>query len=98
LGYPKQLAKRADKAMYEFDPDTRFEAALRLAEVDPARASDALSSIAESDEFDPDTRSEAAYRLAEVAPPPAESLRRPAPPAPRPPQAPRPPRPPSALD
>ena len=50
------------------DPDTRFEAAARLAEVDPARASEALSSIAASDEFDPDTRFEAAARLAEVDP------------------------------
>ncbi len=84
--------------MYENDPDTRFDEALRLAEVDPARGADALSSIAASDEFDPDTRSEAANRLAEVDPAPAEPLRRPAPPAPRPPQAPRPPRPPSARD
>ncbi|MGO9660619.1 MAG: hypothetical protein ACLP7F_19985 [Acidimicrobiales bacterium] len=84
--------------MYENDPDTRFEAALRLAEVDPGRGADALSNIAASDDFDPDTRFEAAARLAEVDPHPAESLRRPAPPAPRRPQAPRPPRPPSALD
>jgi hypothetical protein len=80
--------------MYQNDPNTRFEAALRLAEVDPARGADALSSIAASDEFDPDTRSEAAHRLAEVDPPPIEALRRPAPPAPPRPQAPRPPRPP----
>ena len=78
----------------EFDPDNRFEAAIRLAEVDSARGAAAFRSIAASDEFDPDTRSEAAHRLAEVDPPPAEALRRPAPPAPRPPQAPRPPRPP----
>ena len=80
--------------MYQNDPDTRFEAAIRLAEVDPARGADALSSTAKSDEFDPDTRSEAAHRLAEVDPPPAEALRRPAPPTPRWPQAPSPPRPP----
>ena len=52
--------------MYPNDPNTRFEAALRLAEVDPACGADALTSIAASDEFDPDTRFEAAIRLAEV--------------------------------
>ena len=54
--------------MYGNDPDDRFEAALRLAEVDPARAADALRSIVADDAFDPDTRSEAAHRLAEVDP------------------------------
>ncbi len=78
--------------MCENDPGTRFEAALRLTEVDPARGADALGSIAASDEFDPDTRSEAAHRLAEVDPPPAKDFRRPAPSAPRPPRPPGPPR------
>jgi hypothetical protein len=78
--------------MYENDPDTRFEAALRLAEVDPAQGAEALRSIAVSDEIDPDTRLEAAQRLAEVDPVPAEASRGFAPRAPRPPQAPRPPR------
>jgi len=62
------LAEKADTAMYENDPDDRFEAALRLAEVDPVRAADALRSIVADDAFDPDTRSEAAHRLAEVDP------------------------------
>jgi hypothetical protein len=76
--------------MYENDPDTRFEAALRLAEVDPAQGAEALHSIAASDEIDPDTRSEAALRLAEVDPPQgAEVSRGFAPRAPRPPRPPR---------
>ena len=54
--------------MYENDPDDRFEAALRLAEDDPARGAEALRSIVADDAFDPDTRSEAAHRLAEVDP------------------------------
>jgi hypothetical protein len=54
--------------MYENDTDDRFEAALRLAEVDPARGAEALRSIVADDAFDPDTRSEAAHRLAEVDP------------------------------
>ena len=49
-----------------FDPDTRFEAAARLAEVDEAQAVEALRSIVADDAFDPDTRFEAAARLAEV--------------------------------
>ena len=49
-----------------FDPDTRFEAAARLAEVDEAQAAEALRSIVADDAFDPDIRSEAAARLAEV--------------------------------
>ena len=49
-----------------FDPDTRFEAAARLAEVDEAQAAEALRSIVTDAAFDPDTRSEAAARLAEV--------------------------------
>jgi hypothetical protein len=49
-----------------FDPDTRFEAAARLAEVDEAQAAEALRSIMADDAFDADTRSEAAARLAEV--------------------------------
>ena len=52
--------------MYVADDDDRFEAALRLAEDDPARGAEALRSIAADDEFDPDTRSEAAARLAEI--------------------------------
>jgi hypothetical protein len=32
----RDLAEKAGTAMYENDPDDRFEAALRLAEVDPA--------------------------------------------------------------
>jgi hypothetical protein len=62
------LAEKADAAMYENDPDDPFEAALRLAEVDPARGAEALRSIVADDAFDPDTRSEAAHRLAEVDP------------------------------
>ena len=75
--------------MYENDPDTRLEAAQRLAEVDPARAAEALRSIAASDEIDPDTRLEAAQRLAEVDPASAEASPGFAPWAPRPPRAPR---------
>jgi hypothetical protein len=41
--------------MYENDPDDRFETALKLAEVDPARAAEALRSIVADDTFDPDT-------------------------------------------
>ena len=53
--------------MYEDEDDDRFEAALRLAEDDPARGAEALRSIvAVADAFGPDTRSEAAARLAEV--------------------------------
>jgi hypothetical protein len=58
------LSKKADTAMYA--DDDRFEAALRLAEDDPARGAEALRSIVADDAFDPDTRSEAAARLAEV--------------------------------
>jgi hypothetical protein len=54
--------------MYENYPDDRFEAALRLAEADPAQGAEALRSIVADDAFDPDTRSEAAHRLAEVDP------------------------------
>jgi HEAT repeat protein len=54
--------------MYENDPDTRFEAAQRLSEVDPARAAEALRGIIADDEFDPDIRDEAAHRLYEVDP------------------------------
>jgi HEAT repeat protein len=61
-------AEKADPAMYENDPDTRFEAALRLSEVDPARGAEALRSIVADGEFDPDTRFEAAQRLSEVDP------------------------------
>ena len=60
------FSKKADTAMYVDEDDDRFEAALRLAEDDPARGADALHSIAADDEFDPDTRFEAAARLAEV--------------------------------
>ena len=52
--------------MVEDEDDDRFEAALRLAEDDPARGAEALRSIVADDAFDPDTRSEAAARLAEV--------------------------------
>ncbi len=62
--YGDALSKKADTAMYE-DAD-RFEAALRLAEDDPARGAEALRSIVADAAFDPDTRSEAAARLAEV--------------------------------
>ena len=62
------LAEKADTAMYENDPGDRFEAALRLAEVDPAQGAEALRDIVADDAFDPDTRSEAAHRLAEVDP------------------------------
>src|SRR5258708_35108008 len=71
------LAEKADTAMYENNPDDRFEAALRLAEVDPARGAESLRSIVGDDEFDPDTRSDAAYRLAEDDPAQgADDLRR----------------------
>ena len=50
----------------EDEDDDRFEAALRLAEDDPARGAEALRSIVADDAFDPDTRFEAAARLAEV--------------------------------
>ncbi len=53
-------------ASNEHDPDERFEAALRLSEVDPVRAAGRLRSIAASDEFDRDTRDEAAHRLSEL--------------------------------
>jgi hypothetical protein len=48
------------------DPDTRFEAAARLAEVDETQAAGALRSIVGDRAFDPDIRSEAAARLAEI--------------------------------
>ncbi len=64
--YGDDLSKKADTAMYEDEDDDRFEAALRLAENDPARGAEALRSIVADDAFDPDTRSEAAARLAEV--------------------------------
>jgi hypothetical protein len=57
----ENLAQKADAAMYENDPDGRFEAALRLAENDPARGAEALRDIVADDAFDPDTRSEAAH-------------------------------------
>ena len=60
------LPKKADTAMYDEEDDDRFEAALRLAEDDPARGAEALRSIVADDKFDPDTRFEAAARLAEV--------------------------------
>ena len=69
--------------MYKNDPDDRFEAALRLAEDDPARGAEALRSIAASNEFDPDTRSEAAQRLTELDPDRAEVFPGSAPQAPR---------------
>ena len=47
--------------MDDNDPDTRFEAALRLAEDDPARGAEALRSIVADDKFDRDTRFEAAH-------------------------------------
>ena len=52
--------------MCEDEHDDRFEAAARLAEVDPARGAEALRSIVADEAFDPDTRFEAAARLAEV--------------------------------
>jgi len=52
--------------MDDNDPDARFEAALRLAEDDPARGAEALRGIVADSAFDPDTRSEAAARLAEI--------------------------------
>jgi hypothetical protein len=64
--YGTPLSKKADTAMYEDEDDDRFEAALRLAEDDPARGAEALRSIVADDAFDPDTRFEAAARLAEV--------------------------------
>jgi hypothetical protein len=60
------ILKKADTTMYEDEDDDRFEAALRLAEDDPARGAEALRSIVADDAFDPDTRFEAAARLAEV--------------------------------
>ena len=60
------LSKNADTAMYEDEDDDRFEAALRLAEDDPARGAEALRAIVADDAFGPDTRFEAAARLAEV--------------------------------
>ncbi len=60
------LAEKVGTAMYETDPSERFEAALRLSEVDPVRAAARLRSIAASDEFDRDTRDEAAHRLSEL--------------------------------
>jgi hypothetical protein len=63
---PENLAQKADTAMYENDPDDRFEAALRLSEDDPGQGAKALRSIVADDAFDPDARSEAAHRLAEV--------------------------------
>jgi hypothetical protein len=87
------LSKKADTAMYEDEDDDRFEAALRLAEDDPARGAEALRSIVANDAFDPDTRFEAAARLAEVdqaqAAEPFPGFAPQAPRAPRAPQAPR---------
>jgi hypothetical protein len=60
------LSQEAGTAMYEDEDDDRFEAALRMAENDPAQATEALRSIVADDAFDPDTRFEAAARLAEV--------------------------------
>src|SRR5258708_26361156 len=68
------LAEKADTAMYENNPDDRFEAALRLAEVDPAQAAEAFRSIAADDAVDPATRAEAAHRLAEVDPAQAQDF------------------------
>jgi hypothetical protein len=66
-GYGDDLSEKADTAMHEDDEnDDRFEAALRLAEDDPARGAEALRSIVADNGFDPDTRFEAAARLAEV--------------------------------
>ena len=79
--------------MDDNDPDTRFEAALRLAEYDPARGAEALRSIVADDRFDPDTRFEAAARLAEVDEAQGgRVIHGFAPRAPRAPQAPRAPR------
>ncbi len=64
--YGDALSKKADTDMYEDEDDDRFEAALRLAEHDPAWGAEALRSIVADDAFDPDTRFEAAARLAEV--------------------------------
>jgi len=66
-GYGDNLSKKADTAMYEDQDDDRFEAALRLAEVDQAQAAEALRSIVADDKFGPDIRSEAAARLVEVS-------------------------------
>ena len=60
------LSQEAGTAMYEDEDDDRFEAALRLAEDDPAGGAEALRGIVADDAFDPDTRFEAAARLAEV--------------------------------
>jgi hypothetical protein len=82
--------------MFEDEDDDRFEAAARLAEVDPAQGAEALRSIVADDAFDPDIRSEAAARLAEVDPvqtaAPFPSFAPRAPKAPRAPQAPQAPR------
>ena len=59
-GYGDDLSKEADTAMYEDQNDDRFEAALRMAEDDPARGAEALRSIVADNAFDPDTRFEAA--------------------------------------
>ena len=65
-GQGDDLSEKAGPAMYEDENDDRFEAALRLAEDDPARGAVALGGIVADDGFDPDIRSEAAARLAEV--------------------------------
>ena len=52
--------------MYTEDDDDRFEAALRLAEHNPGRGTEALRGVAADDTVDPDIRFEAAARLAEV--------------------------------
>ena len=62
------LVEKVGTAMYESDPDDRFEGALRLSEVDPVRVATRLRSICASDEFDRDTRDEAAHRLSELEP------------------------------
>ncbi len=80
--------------MCDNDTDTRFEAALRLAEIDPALGAQTLSSIAANEEFDPDTCSEALHNLAGTGPEPPETLRGHAFLVPQPPRPPRPPRPP----
>jgi len=62
------LQRKSATAMYETDPDDRFEAALRLSEDDPVRGAEALDRIVASSAFDPDERFEAALRLSEVEP------------------------------
>ena len=62
------LAEKVGTAMYETDPDDRFEAALRLSEDDPVRGAEALDRIVSSNEYDSDERFEAALRLSEVDP------------------------------